>query len=387
MPPEDPSPEGSRPPSPAGAPSPARTPSPARAPSPAPEPAQRPYLPILDVTRIVAVIGVVGVHVLATPVSEHQVGVAWQALRMTLAMAVPVFLMMSGALTLAPSAHRRGPAQFLSRRAVRILPALVVWSAFYMLVVQRWTGQPPLSGEDILTRLVTGETFTHLYFLWAIAGLYVVAPVLSAFLEQAGSERAQGRRAWAVGAVACAWTILVMAIPVLTGGNLTPVERGALTYLLLFLGYFVVGRAALAAPVPRAAGAVLLLCCVPLVAAMTAVAEVPDPQQQWWHRVLMPSYVSPVLMVCSVLLFTGLVSLLAGWRVGPRAQRVLRELGNATFGVFLVHFAVLIAVRVLVPGLDGPAPASMLTLWALAVAVTFILTLMGRRVPGLRLIL
>lgn len=349
--------------------------------------ARRPYLPILDVARILAVIGVVGVHVLATPVSQHQVGVAWQVLRMALAMAVPVFLMMSGALTLSPSAHRRGPREFLARRAVRILPALVAWSAFYMLVVHRWTGEPALSGEEVLARIVTGETFTHLYFLWAIAGLYVVAPVLTAFLEQAGEVRAQGHRAWAVGAVACGWTIVVMAIPVLTGGALTPVERGALTYLLLFLGYFVVGRAALAAPVPRATGAVLLACCVPLVAAMTAVADVPDEQQQWWHRVLMPSYVSPVLMICSILLFTGMISLLAGWRVGERAQRVLRALGNATFGVFLVHFAVLIALRVLVPALDAAEAGAMLALWSLGAAVSFALALAGLRVPGLRLIL
>lgn len=347
----------------------------------------RAYLPILDVARIVAVIGVAGVHVLATPVSQHQVGAPWQVLRMTLAMAVPVFLMMSGALSLAPSAHQRGPRNFLSRRAVRIVPALVVWSAFYMLVVHRWTGEPPLGVEDIIQRIITGETFTHLYFLWAIAGLYLVAPVLAAFLEQAGDERAQGHRAWVLGAVACGWTITVMAIPVLTGEVLEPVEKSAFTYLMLFLGYFIVGRAALAAPVTRVRASVLLVCCLPLVAAMSMVADIPDDQQAWWHRVLMPSYVSPVLMVCSILLFTGMISLLGAWRVGPRAQRVLRELGNATFGVFLVHFAVLIALRELVPGLNAPNGGAMLALWSLSTVGAFVLALIGRRIPGVRLIL
>lgn len=348
---------------------------------------ERPYLPILDVTRIAAVIGVVGIHVLATPVSQHQVGLWWEALRIALAMAVPIFLMMSGTLTLAPSAHRKGPRDFLSRRAVRILPALVVWSAFYMWVVQRWAGAPPLGWEDVVRRIITGETFTHLYFLWAIAGLYLLAPVITAFLEQAGDDQTPGRRAWIVGLIACGWTAAVMAVPVLTAGEFEPVQQSSFTYLLLFLGYFVVGRAALAAPVPRRAAVVLLALCVPLVALMTAVARTPDSDQEWWHRVLMPAYVSPALMGCSILLFTGLISLLGAWRVELRARRMLRELGNATFGVFLVHFAVLIAAEALVPDLAAPAPWAMLALWAIGVVVSFVLALVGRRIPVLQLIL
>ena len=164
----------------------------------------RPYLPVLDVARILAVLGVIGVHVLADPVAEGHAGTGWLVLRQLLSTAVPVFFMMSGALTLAPGAHRKGPGAFLSRRAMRIVPALVVWSLFYMLVVQRWTGAGPLSLEEMGRRVITGETFTHLYFLWAIAGLYLLAPVLAAFLAAAGEERAQGRHAWEITLVACA---------------------------------------------------------------------------------------------------------------------------------------------------------------------------------------
>lgn len=355
------------------------------APDPTARRPSRPYLPVLDATRIGTVIGVVGIHVLATPVSEQQLGTAWVALRVALSVAVPIFLMMSGALTLTPAAHRNGPRAFLARRAVRIVPALIVWSAFYMLVVQRWSGEPPLGWGEMADRIITGETYTHLYFLWAIAGLYLLAPVIAAFLEQAGDERAQGRRAWVVGLTACGWTAAIMAVPVLTTHE--PVQQGTLTYLLLFLGYFTVGRAALAAPVPRPAGILALVLCVPLIALMTLIVSTPDEQQDWWHQVLTPSYVSASLIACSVLMFLGLVSLTGRWRVGPRPQRVLRTLGNATFGVFLVHFAVIVAATRLFPWLAAPQPAAILALWALVVAVSFVAALMGRAVPGLRLIL
>lgn len=355
--------------------------------TPGPPRSERPYLPMLDIARIVAVIGVVGVHVVADPVSQDRTGASWQVLRMVLATAVPIFLMMSGALSLLPAAHRRGPRDFLARRAVRIVPALAVWSAFYMLVVHRWTGEPPLGWKEMVLRIITGETFTHLYFLWAIAGLYLLAPVIVAFLDRAGEERAQGRRAWVLGLAACGWTAAVMAVPVVTDGSFEPVQQSSFTYPLLFLGYFLVGRAALAAPAPRTTAVVLLVLCVPLIALMTVVADVPDERQTWWHRVLMPAYVSPALMACSVLLFTAATSLLGAWRVRERARRVLRELGNATFGVFLVHFAILIALRVRFPALSAPESGAMLLLWTACAVASFVLALLGRRVPGLRLVL
>lgn len=273
---------------------------------------------------------------------------------------------------------------------MRIVPALVVWSLFYMFVVQRWTGAGPLSLEEMGRRVISGETFTHLYFLWAIAGLYLLAPVLAAFLAEAGEEQAQGRRAWVIALVDCAWTLVVMAVPVLTAsfeeGPLTPVQRSALTDPLLFLGYFAAGRAALAAPLSKRLATLSLLACVPLIALMSMLVQVPEAEQQLWHRLLMPTYVSPLVLLCSVLLFAGVVAFTAPWRVGERTQRVLRELGNATFGVFLVHFAVLIASRELLPGLDGPASAAMAGPWALVAAVSFALALPMQRVPGLRLL-
>lgn len=67
----------------------------------------RPYLPVLDVARILAVLGVIGVHVLADPVPEGHAGTGW-------------------------------------------------------LVVRRWTGAGPLSLEEMGRRVITDETFTHL---------------------------------------------------------------------------------------------------------------------------------------------------------------------------------------------------------------------------------
>src|SRR5690606_3922411 len=102
---------------------------------PAPSAARpaREYAPILDVIRIVAIIGVVTVHVIADHVDPDS-PTAVLLLRSILAIAVPAFVMMSGALNLDPAAMRHGTGTFLGRRLRRLVPATIVWTAVYVLM-------------------------------------------------------------------------------------------------------------------------------------------------------------------------------------------------------------------------------------------------------------
>ena len=349
----------------------------------APAPDSRPYLPFLDVARVIAVLGVVMIHVIAGDVSEGTAGPAWGAVNMVASAAVPVFLMMAGALNLSPAAHRHGTGAFLRRRAVRIIPALLVWSVLYMLVIKSWVAGRHLDAAAVVDALITGDTYTHLYFLWAIAGLYLLTPVIEAFLRE-GNE---GVRAWCAGLLACLWTAVVMATSTLTSAegltDRAPVESGSLTYALLFLGYYVVGRAALVAPMPRRWAIGALATCVPLVWLMTMLKLRTGEENPVLVEALLPSYTSPVLMVYSILLFSAVASLAGAWQVGPGARRLLRPLGDATFGVFLVHFAILVGVREL-PLFDRSDSLTLITTWVLTSALSFAFAVAALRVPGLR---
>src|SRR5699024_9470880 len=106
-------------------------------------PARR-YSPLLDVSRVVVVLGVVGVHVIADQVDEDGPG-AMLVLRTLLATAVPALVLMSGALNLAPAAMRHGSGPFLARRLRRLLPATVAWTAFFVLVMNLWLSPGPTS--------------------------------------------------------------------------------------------------------------------------------------------------------------------------------------------------------------------------------------------------
>lgn len=344
---------------------------------------ERTYLPFLDVTRILAVLGVVVIHVVGGGVGAGEAGLGIVALDMAFKCAVPIFFMMSGALSLDPRAHRHGPAEFLRRRMTRVVPALVVWSAFYLVVIRGLvSGSPVGSFAELVDLIITGETYTHLYFLFAIAGLYLITPLLASFLADD-----EGRRSWIVGLFAASWTVLV-TVAGQAGGrgsiSMVPVAAGSLTFFLLYTGYFVLGRAVLVKPIPRWAGALGLVTVPGFIALITWLFVASRGAAPTWVAVLAPVYGSLPVVAYSVVLMASVSSLCAGWRVSERTERRLRTLGNATFGIFLVHFAVLVELREVFPVLDVYDVGPMALTWTLTVLLSTVIALIGQRTPLLR---
>lgn len=346
-------------------------------------PEARRYAPVLDVIRILAVLGVVSVHVLADHVDPGAPAVL-HVLRSLLSTAVPAFLMISGALNLAPAALRHGSGRFLGRRLRRLLPATVVWTAFYLLVMNvLLVPVEPVDWREQASLLVTAETYPHLYFLPLIIGLTLISPVLSTYVGDSG------RRAWITGAVCALWALVVIALPFLTVGLLgeavEPLPLGSMTYFLPYIGYYALGHAAWAAPVSRRTSMLLLLIAVPALTAATTWAYRSPVTQTPPGQALLPTYLTPTVMLLALALVIAVMALGRDWKASAGVESALRTLGDATFGVFLAHFAILVALR----GAGFPE-GSPLAVLALIVVVTLIatgFTLLGKRVPGLRTIL
>lgn len=111
---------------------------------------------------------------------------------------VPLFVMMTGVLLLPTT---RTMSQFYRRRIGRILPPLIFWSAalplFYYLYINRipLSTNPAINPADYtlfetLRRAVTfifnfNYTTTPLWYLYMLIGLYLIIPLLNAWLIQA----------------------------------------------------------------------------------------------------------------------------------------------------------------------------------------------------------
>ena len=87
---------------------------------------------------------------------------------------VPLFVMVSGALLLNDN-RSFTPMQFYTRRAARLLIPTIFWSALY-LAYRRFNSHTGLA--EFLEDTAKGDPYFHMWFLYMIAGLYAVTPLL-----------------------------------------------------------------------------------------------------------------------------------------------------------------------------------------------------------------
>ncbi len=96
---------------------------------------------------------------------------------------VPLFVMLSGALLLKPSAQLVNPFK-LAQRISKVLFPLIVWSFIYLLHVSRHS-EVPINWLSILKQ----PAMYHLWFVYMIIGIYIFIPVFQAIFEAIRTKR------------------------------------------------------------------------------------------------------------------------------------------------------------------------------------------------------
>ncbi len=338
--------------------------------------------------RVFAILGVVTIHSVGATAAGPD---ARETLRGQLAIvldigaifAVPVFVMLSGAMMLDP-ARFTTPGDFLRRRAARLVPAVIFWHAWYV-GIRLFVLDEKLTADEITARILNGQLYTALFFFWIVLGLSVVAPVLVPFV------RDHGRRATLVAGVVAA---LVPAVTVATTGlrdTSSSFVTNAWTWWVPYLGVFLLGYGL--------RGVVLRGWLLAVAAAATVGLGVLLSWQ--WRNESAPELlqtVSPVsyygggviVYACLVfLVFQGLFQPDGPLRFAtrPTAVRLGRLLGDATLGVFALHLTVLLAVQRWHWFSDERAVATthdLLLQVAVVAVATYAIVLLLRRIPFVR---
>ncbi len=355
---------------------------------PSAAPARRSRSVALDVLRVAAILGVIAIHVFAGMVTNPAIrgsGSWWVAVALDIGnvWVIPVFVMVSGALVLGPRTHAAGPRAFYRKRLYRLGPAFVVWQVFYIFVVQEWLSHRNLSLTDVLQQIADGKTYTHLYFLYLIVGLYLVAPVLAAFLAGGGPGRA-----YIFAGTVLASTLLVYVIADLSSlnGAPRPIVLDALTQWVPYVGYFLAGWAlrnvALSWPWATLAAVITLA-----LLAETIWQYANSGRHVLLNAVSPLGYLSFVVAAASIGVFVVGQSIFAKVTAAGRTSRVLKELSEASFGVFLVHFFFIVLIATLFPPFAEARATNIfgaLAFWACVVIISFAVSIGARRVPILR---
>ncbi|WP_214071733.1 acyltransferase family protein [Mucilaginibacter sp. dw_454] len=155
-------------------------------------PAAKPHnLDWINSLRLIALLAVIVLHVSAIPLGQygHIPLNTWLTADFYNAMvrfAVPVFVMITGALTL----HREYElGAFLKKRLSRVVAPFIFWSLVYVwyswyIEVLVFTGNTWTDIKLILHQLKYSASY-HLWYVYMLIGLYFLIPVISIFVRNA----------------------------------------------------------------------------------------------------------------------------------------------------------------------------------------------------------
>lgn len=192
----------------------------------------------LDVVRVFATVAVVFLHVSAEVVTEitNTTTFSWWAANLydsIVRWAVPVFVMISGALLLGPS-HKETFTQFYRKRATRIIIPLVFWTAAYFAFVSHYYGQIEL--KSALISIALGKPYWHLWYLYMLVGLYIVTPFLRTYVSSSSVKER-----YALIMVIFTFAVLNSALNYFVFNNIISNMQTVFTMFLPYIGYYICG--------------------------------------------------------------------------------------------------------------------------------------------------
>lgn len=257
-------------------------------------------------------------------------GVAYKSL---VNMCVPLLFMLSGYLLLSA---RDDILPFFKKRLPKILIPLFAWTVLYLW----WDGAfaesasfPDLILLPIKSFLANSGHF-HLWFLYALLGLYLVTPILRRFVQSASDMELL----YAIG-IWFAASFVFELFSHLTGYGLALFAQ---PYISGFLGYYLAGyylgrREYSAKTIWFAVALVILSVAGKTLWAYSLTADGGKFDTNLfdylkWHVVLL-SLAGFIAFKCAAHFIEQ--------RISPSVERILVTVSKATFGIYLVHIMVL----------------------------------------------
>ena len=305
------------------------------------------YLPYNNAMRTLAVTAVIFVHVQA--VISKTVGkeeVAWwiaQSISAATRWCVPVFLMLSGALLL--DTNRNESAKyFYLKRLDRIAIPLVFWSIFYFIWRSQVLGEQ-ITPRIVLSGLLQGSPMFHLWFIFAISWIYLFTPTIRVWIRHSnGTEQLTA-------ALLCLGASSIAVVSWVVSGKMgwrIPSNSVMSVEWVFYLGYFLLGyrlrHVRLSLPQSIVVGVIWFVTVAISAIGYGLCVRYNQPLR---GEGMFHCMVSPLVAVISICIFL-LIATIFG-RESPSFLKWLNQpvLGQASFGVYLTHVAVMQALLVL----------------------------------------
>lgn len=312
----------------------------------------------IDALRIAAAIAVVTLHVASScmsnnvPAPGETVTAVLTCVHLLTRWASPVFFMITGyCLTM----KQQCTYKYCLSRVQRYVSVLFTVGLFYALMEEVYTagGINGSVAAAAVLRVFSGRLWDHMWFVYAIIGVYLVMPVLHPFLRSGRNNALMLTGLLGFFTVLCpaaeAWLPIGISFPF--GGYLFYVCFGALAAQ----GF--VGKRTRAA------------CCIAGLLAALWMAMAPDKDPF--------GYLHPLVVLMSMGVFLGAL------QMKIRSSERLLQWSACTWGIYLLHPLFMnITFKVLRLDLASVLPQVKLPVFALAVVLlSYLTTRLLRRLP------
>lgn len=286
----------------------------------------------LDMGRVVAIVLVISQHI-SGPLSQARdtappiVWLTGLVVQSVARFSVPLFVMISGALMLRSS--NESVAEFYTRRFHRIAVPALAWILIYYALTYTYLGYT-FRSREVVIGLLRGLPYNHLYFIYAIVGLYALTPILRVTVRSLTRSQLNLFVGLAIG-----WAILDLVLRVEAGLRWT---NSAVTWSIVFLGYYLLGHRLFGLRLScRGAWLAAFSWLLAAVASIVMLVLVVGTPFEKYSFVLSNVY-SPFVVVMAASAFM-LLPRLEVWflRRFVRMGKALPTLATLTFGVYLLH--------------------------------------------------
>lgn len=296
----------------------------------------RPNYFFIDLLRCLAAIAVVIIHVIG-PYRNVDIGSSnWLvaiSFNMASRWAVPVFIMITGALMLADS-RPFNLRHYLVHRCRKAVVPFVVWSVGYAFLVGLSFSAEQGFGYDVndvwpvLAAAPTKATWYHLGFYYYFLPLYLIIPLLM-FMVQ----RVTNRQLW----------LLVAGWLMLTTFHFCRIKLPFMVNMVMYGGYLIFGYALIKAPLSADLRKVMVsVACLAIIAGIFGV---------WEYSTLAQGY-SPGRFTSYKTINTALIAgacfALAycyANRISGRLRNLVVFISQYSLGLYLIHPLILWPVR------------------------------------------
>ena len=286
-----------------------------------------------DLLRVLAVIAAIVLHVSVAWLSQAGSGTRAATILLTYdaltRWCVPMFVMLSGMFLLDPQRSVRCGDIFL-RYIPRVLLALLVWGSLYAFLTYGHQGwRVTWAGiKDALGHVLRADTHYHLWFLYVVIGLYLITPILRAFVR--GASRADFHYFFLLAFVICSLLPTLQALwPSQVAIPMAWLDKMEIRLVLGYTGCYLAGYYLKAYTISRLAEFTIYLLGV-LGTVVTVVSL------HWGLRGALFQYYSPNVLLMAVAVFV-----LFRYVLGVSDERSRRQevsgVARVSFGIFLVH--------------------------------------------------